>query len=585
MVKKRLFGFVIVSCVLFSACSSNSGDVNPKSNESKETINPTSKTEQAAVGTHADVYKEKLSYLEQNIGPYFAGSGETEKITKYDEPISVSVTNWETPTMESAMTKFGTMYGESFDANRWTDAMKRVFNIDVNYKWWSPDADYNSKLRLDMTANDLPDIFIVRQQNDLIQLAESGAIWDLTDSIDTWGLEIDKEAWESDGGALMEMASVDGRIYGLPSSVSATDNFSYLWLRSDWLSKLNLEIPTTMDELADIIDAFVSADMDENGANDSVGLVLDKTLFYPTKGLFSAFAAYPEVWVESGDGLQWGATTESNKEALTFLANQYAKGNLDKEFITKSNTDALENVLNGKSGVVYGGHWLGHTLGDLHELDANADWISIPLPTGTGEDVHSPLNPTSHGWLVVNSNFDHPEIAFKMRGLHTYTLKDQNADWWWYEENVTWNFSPVRANVSAFDNLFTYHNLLEAYKNNNDTSVLKAKAVPYWANLHGELQWEWELMFGPDENTAMSVLNESYEKDKLFYNAFLGSQSSFMQERWSTIRDEQLIAFTKIIIGEVSVEEGFNTWLQTFNNLGGDKITSEVNEWYKASQK
>ena len=53
-----------------------------------------------------------------------------------------------------------------------------------------------------------------------------------------------------------------------------------------------------------------------------------------------------------------------------------------------------------------------------------------------------------------------------------------------------------------------------------------------------------------------------------------------MQDRWSAIVDEQLLAFTRIIIGEVELEEGFATWLETFNNMGGDQITEEVNEWY-----
>ena len=43
---------------------------------------------------------------------------------------------------------------------------------------------------------------------------------------------------------------------------------------------------------------------------------------------------------------------------------------------------------------------------------------------------------------------------------------------------------------------------------------------------------------------------------------------------------EQLIAYTKIINGEVGVDEGFDAWVANFNALGGDRITAEVNEWY-----
>ncbi|MGI6570139.1 MAG: extracellular solute-binding protein [Caldicoprobacterales bacterium] len=583
---KKVVFLLLVMCVILSACTPSTGNVG---DEDKKTPTPDPTevgkptTEPSAKGSEAELYNDNLSYLEENIVTYFSSKGEADKMSPYDTPIPVSVTNWYSPTIENAFVKFEEKYGETFEANRWTDAFKRALNLDVTYKWWAADADYNQKLRLDMTANDLPDIFLVRSQTDLIQMAQSGAIHDLTDLFDTWATEDDKEVWESDGGALLQMASYENRIYGLPSSISDTDNFSYLWIRSDWMTKLGLEYPKTMDELADVIEAFVNADMDGNGVNDTVGLVVDKGLFYSTRAIFNAFQAYPEIWVKtSDDQLIWGGTTDANKDALNFLGSLYEKGYIDPEFITKSGSDALESVISGKCGVAIGGHWLGHTMGDLHELDEESDWRCIPIPTGTGDVVKSPLKPTHHGWLVVNSNFEHPEAAFKMRGLHTYTLKDKDAAWWWYEENITWQISPVRANVSAYDNLFTYLNLLEAYNNNNDTSLLRAKAISYWANLHGELAWEWEMMFGPEDKTPMNVLNDAYSKDLLFYDAFLGPQSAFMQERWSTIMDEQLVAFTKMIINEVSVEKGFEDWKNTFINMGGDRITEEVNDWYES---
>ena len=57
-----------------------------------------------------------------------------------------------------------------------------------------------------------------------------------------------------------------------------------------------------------------------------------------------------------------------------------------------------------------------------------------------------------------------------------------------------------------------------------------------------------------------------------------------MQDRWTTIKYEQLTDFTKIIIGEVGVDEGFDNWLKTFDSMGGTQITNDVNEWYAQSQ-
>ena len=110
--------------------------------------------------------------------------------------------------------------------------------------------------------------------------------------------------------------------------------------------------------------------------------------------------------------------------------------------------------------------------------------------------------------------------------------------------------------------------------------MLRGKAITYWGNMSSSSEWAWMHMFGPGEYTPMVVLGRAIEGDQIKYNGFLGAQSEFMQDRWSAIADEQLLAFTRIIIGETELEEGFAAWLDTFNSMGGAQITEEVNEWY-----
>ena len=41
-------------------------------------------------------------------------------------------------------------------------------------------------------------------------------------------------------------------------------------IRTDWLKNLGMEMPTTIDELHDILYAFTYNDPDQNGANDTI---------------------------------------------------------------------------------------------------------------------------------------------------------------------------------------------------------------------------------------------------------------------------------------------------------------------------
>lgn len=533
--------------------------------------------------TQKAVYDQKLEDIYGRLVEAFKGTEDEWMIEPYAEPVVITSANHYSATDDVSMSKWGDLYGEDWYKNRWTDFLKKAFNIDLQYMWWAADTDYDQKLRLEMTADNLPDVFNVTNQNDLVQLARAGMLMDLTDMFDKYAWSRDKEIWASDGGVSLDLATIDGRIYGLPAGLPHTDEVSYLWLRKDWLDKLGLENPKTIEDLVAIIKAFKAADFDGDGIDNTVGMGIDKTLWYSTRGLFNAHAAYPMYWIEKDGGLLWGGIDDANKPVLELLATLYKEGLLNNEFITEANGDMLEYMINGQCGVVYGGHWLGHIAGDNHELQPEGDWTCVTLPTATGEPVRSPMKALTSGWTVVSAKCKNPEAAFKVRLMTTFALNDIEATWWYLEDNTSWHFSPVRSNVSALANYESWLECLDMYKN-GDPSVLGGLGLIYWESLQSELKYEWELMFGPEDDAAMAILGQSINDGLLFYDAFMGAQSDYMLDRWSTIQSEQLIAYTSMILGEVSVDEGFEAWKATFNALGGEKITAEVNEWYASTK-
>ena len=116
------------------------------------------------------------------------------------------------------------------------------------------------------------------------------------------------------------------------------------------------------------------------------------------------------------------------KKALTFLNGLYNDGLLDKEFITQSNTDAQALILNSQTGIVYAGHWLGGTLQKLHDVEENSDWMCVALPSEDGSPVEQYLTPNKRGWIVINKNYEHPEVAAKIRALCTFVAQGGICD-------------------------------------------------------------------------------------------------------------------------------------------------------------
>lgn len=535
-----------------------------------------------AIDQHdSDYFEQQVQLLADSLQKWYEDNyGEGSLVAPYDEPVDVHIVSYYTATLEGNMATWNEWWGETLEHDRYVEAIRRALNINVIYDWLKVDTDYKTQLRLAITAGEIPDMFIVTDQNDLMQLAESELIMPVDGIIDQFFTTKDKEIQASDGGMLYEMATYDGQVYGIPCNVSDTDTFSYIWLRKDWMEALGLASPKTFEELKAIMDAFKKADFDGNGQEDGYGMLIDSTLYYATRGLFAGFGAYPEFWIMDGDQVVWGGTQENVKDALRFLNELYNEGYLDPEFITQTNSDAQAIVLNNQCGVVYAGHWIANTLQKMYDKDSTVDWECVELPSLDGSPVKQYLTPVKRGWIVINKEYEHPEAAAKIRALCTFASQSGVVDGtWWFSNDGAQDLEPFKASVSSWDNYNTYLNLLECFES-GDTSVLKGKAITYWGNMDSASAWAWHTMFGDGPNTPMVVLGNAINDGRIFYDAFLGAQSEFMQDRWSTIKDEQLTAFTKMIIGEVDIDEGFDTWLKSFESMGGHQITEEVNAWY-----
>ena len=61
----------------------------------------------------------------------------------------------------------------------------------------------------------------------------------------------------------------------------------------------------------------------------------------------------------------------------------------------------------------------------------------------------------------------------------------------------------------------------------------------------------------------------------------MGAPTETMTEKLSTLETMRDEVYTKIIIGEASIDE-FDTFVEDFNKLGGSDMTAEVNEWYSS---
>ena len=200
-----------------------------------------------------------------------------------------------------------------------------------------------------------------------------------------------------------------------------------IWLRADWLEKLGLSKPTTLQEFKDVCIAFRDQDPDGNGQNDTLALAIDNNFENGLNALMAAYGAYPNIWIEAEDGtLVYGGIQPEVKSALAELNDWYNQGIVSSEWMTTDRNTMKAQLVNGTAGAcLYASH-IGYSLGvSLIENNPDARLLPIALPSATNEPTVMGVKFPVSSYLVVSKDCKNPEAAIKC--LNVYSDISENG--------------------------------------------------------------------------------------------------------------------------------------------------------------
>ena len=241
-----------------------------------------------------------------------------DPFAKYDEPVTITVAkNLGAGTLDFPE-------GDSIESNVWTRLYKDALNVDVKFVWSTNEQQYAQKVNISIMSNDVPDLMAVNAQQ-LAMMYENGQLMDMTDILENNISEQVRENLYADGGLALSAASFDGRLYAIPAVGSGLLSAYVLWVRTDWLDNLDLSIPTTVDELMTVAEAFTRNDPDGNGKDDTYGICIDQ--YYNLSYFFPMFNAYNGIWLEKEDGTYgYSSVQPEMREALQQMQTYYKEG-------------------------------------------------------------------------------------------------------------------------------------------------------------------------------------------------------------------------------------------------------------------
>ncbi|QGQ98733.1 extracellular solute-binding protein [Paenibacillus psychroresistens] len=478
--------------------------------------------------------------------------------------------------------------GESLDNNVWTKAYESELGIKVKNLWVVTGAQYEQKLNLSIAANDLPDFFRVNAKQ-FRQLVAEDKLEDLTGLVNDYGSAQTKEMIDRGVNAKLA-ASEKGKLMAIPHAEDYYGGANLLYVRTDWLKKLNLPEPKTMDDFLKIANAFTTQDPDGNKKNDTYGLAASKDILggYPDlSGFMNGYHAYMKIWVKDAAGkLVYGSVQPEMKTALAKLQELYKAGVIDKEFGIKDGGKAAELQVAGKVGMSFGAMW--NPLWPLQDgvtKDLTAEWTAYPIPSADGTPANVQTDANFDEFWVVKKGAKNPEAIVKMFNFYNEKIDGDKAQPDIYQTSggiEVFKYALMSGGYGTTKGLLAIHKSVVDALQSKDASKLNPEGKGYYDKIllfqgGDRTNWGTNKVFG--DGGSWAVIGQYYDQNKqLTKNEFFGPLTTTMTEKNAILEKLTLETFAKIILGAPITE--FDKYVESWNKLGGEQITKEANEWY-----
>ena len=486
--------------------------------------------------------------------------------------------------------------GDTYEDNGYTRYLKKQLNIQNKDVFEAGENDnYQETVSMTIASRELPDVMVVNDMDMLQLLVDNDLIEDLTQVYEDCTSSRIKDIYNSYGSEILDNVTFDGKLMALPET-NIDDGPSLCWLRKDWMDKLGLDAPETVEDVENIVHEFVQKDPGGNGKGETVGLVCDDELTggcgysyeYQNDIIFASFGAFPKQWIYNKDGeVVYGSVQNEAKAALGKLRQMYQQGTLDNNFLMRESSNIIELIVSGKCGSFFGPWWSpNNPLMSAMQKNPNAEWQPYLIQTDKdGQTSFASQNPNDK-YVVVRKGYKHPEIVMKIVSVLfddlRYDEEDVREMERYYQDNVDPTARPLAINVDYKDALMRcYDSLKDAIqgrKKLEDLGLLEgayyiscSKYLDRKKDTSAQKSWEDWAAYA-SRMTACSVLRKGQTRQ--VKSLFFG-ETKTMKSNWWRLEELEKKAYLEIVTGQKPLSY-FDEFVKEWNRQGGEKIRGEV---------
>lgn len=293
-------------------------------------------------------------------------------------------------------------------------------NVGVNVIFQAPPDNSEDAYRMMVASGNLPDIIMWLHSSGIDRMAEEGTAIELTGLIAEYAPNL-TQIYTLRPEIRREVETADGKIYFFPSinpmqtlEEVCRKTYTGMIVRNDWLEKLGIATPRTIQDWYEMLVAFKTRDPNGNNLSDEIpfdgwGLAY----FAPAYGVLNTFC------VNLNGEVVYGPMEQEYKSYLEMMNRWYEEGLLGSNCFVQSDQWKDANITGDLTGAFLGldNAWR-YYMPSLTENAPDASMLALPWIEGKDGVKYTPRNDiaghTGNTVTIVTSQCAHPEAAVRL---------------------------------------------------------------------------------------------------------------------------------------------------------------------------
>ncbi|GKX29749.1 sugar ABC transporter permease [Vallitalea longa] len=451
----------------------------------------------------------------------------------------------------------------------WQEIAEKT-NISLEGVISQSNSNEEEAFNLMLSSGKLADIIGFKNPAELEKLGRDGGLVPLNDLIKEHAPNI-QAVLDNDDKFRQGATALDGNIYYIPKNQSLV-SAEFWWVRQDWLDNLGLDVPTTVDQLYDVLTAFKNNDPNGNGEADEIPLFDRAGWKMPDEYLYlwdTSTEFYPR------DGKMTFEPMEENfKVGVTNLVKWYKEGLIDPEILTRGAKSRDILYSSNIGGMTHDWPSTGNYNRSLAEDIPGFNNVSIAPPANqNGEVIERTTRYPGVGW-GISSQCEDPVTLIK---FFDYMFTEEGStlmNWGIEGETYTVNDDGTKSYTDTVLN-----------SEQTPLGYLRSLGIQYRIGMLQDAEYEYAFMT-PEASAAAKLYNSNpqwYREDMPPYlDGELGLKYSTDDEAeykkiMSEIRPYVDEMFQKWLLGASDFEKDYDGFINELKSRGIERAI-EINQ-------